>query len=78
MSFTCKGSPFLLQHTSPHPYSYIFSIWNKPFAPADDRTAIAIVSDVSHPYHHDSGVNHLRKAMLKSWRQVDEVTREED
>ncbi|KAI0776370.1 Bestrophin, RFP-TM, chloride channel-domain-containing protein [Irpex lacteus] len=63
-------------HTTPDPESFIFSQWNQPFAPADRRNAKEMMDDVEHSYHGlDTGMHHIRKTLLKSWRDVDEMTR---
>ncbi|KAI0691844.1 UPF0187-domain-containing protein [Cytidiella melzeri] len=63
-------------HTSPDPESFIFTEWNQPFAPADRRSAKEMMEDVEHSYHGvDTGVHHIRQTLLRSWRDVDEVTR---
>ncbi|KAI0088883.1 UPF0187-domain-containing protein [Irpex rosettiformis] len=63
-------------HTTPAPDSFIFNEWNQPFAPADRRNAKAMMDDVEHAYHGvDSGMYHIRKTLLKSWRDVDSMTR---
>lgn len=65
-----------IQHISPDPRSCVFSKWNMPFAPEDHRTADQIVSDATHPYHHqEHGRHSMRKTMLRCWKQVDVVTR---
>ncbi|EPQ58735.1 hypothetical protein GLOTRDRAFT_19752, partial [Gloeophyllum trabeum ATCC 11539] len=63
-------------HTSPEPDTYIFSMWNQPFAPGDRRNAEEMMNDVSHEYlSPDTGVASLRRTLLKSWRDVDGMTR---
>ncbi|KAI0088809.1 UPF0187-domain-containing protein [Irpex rosettiformis] len=63
-------------HTTPDPESFIFSQWNQPFAPGDRRNAREMMDDVEHSYHGlDTGMHHIRKTLLRSWRDVDEMTR---
>jgi hypothetical protein len=63
-------------HTCPEPDAYVFTAWNQPFAPADRRTAQEIVEDAAHDYHdRTAGLAHMRRTLLKSWRQVDNQTR---
>jgi len=63
-------------HTTPDPDSFIFTEWNQPFAPADRRNAKEMLEDVNHSYHGiDTGMHSIRQTLLKSWRDVDEVTR---
>ena len=64
------------QHTTPDPESYIFTQWNQPFAPADRRNAREMLDDVNHSYHGtETGMHSIRKTLLKSWLDVDEMTR---
>lgn len=65
-------------HSSPDPSTFIFSAWNQPFAPGDRRTAEEMVADVDHDYHKNEpgvGLDSVRRTMLKSWRDVDTLTR---
>ncbi|KAI0353376.1 UPF0187-domain-containing protein [Trametes cingulata] len=63
-------------HTCPDPEEYIFTAWNQPFAPGDRRTAEEMMSDVSHSYHGpDTGMHSIRRTLLKSWWDVDQITR---
>ncbi|KIJ52290.1 hypothetical protein M422DRAFT_156384 [Sphaerobolus stellatus SS14] len=63
-------------HPAPEPASYIFSPFNQPFAPADCRHAEEIISDVAHEYHTNRGMDSIRRTLLRSWKQVEEVTRD--
>jgi len=64
-------------HPVPDPTSYIFSASNQPFAPADCRTAEEIVSDVNHEYHGpERGMDSIRRTLLRSWKEVEVLTRE--
>jgi len=63
-------------HTCPEPSSFLFTDWNQPFAPGDRRSAKVMMEDSSHAYHQsDAAVRSIRKTLLQSWREVDEVTR---
>lgn len=65
-------------HTSPDPDEFVFSGWNQPFAPADRRTAEELIQsdDYKHADHADSpGMLNIRTVLLKSWRDVDQMTR---
>ncbi|EMD31931.1 hypothetical protein CERSUDRAFT_119262 [Gelatoporia subvermispora B] len=64
-------------HTSPEPEVYIFSPWNQPFAPGDRRNAEEMMNDVDHAYHGpDTGMLSIRRTLLKSWWDVDQITRQ--
>ncbi|KIP06316.1 hypothetical protein PHLGIDRAFT_107168 [Phlebiopsis gigantea 11061_1 CR5-6] len=63
-------------HTTPDTESYVFTQWNQPFAPGDRRNARQMLDDAAHAYHGlNTGVYHIRKTMLKNWRDVNEMTR---
>lgn len=62
-------------HPSPDPAYYVFSAHNQPFAPADCRTAEEILGDVQHEYH-TGAVHSISRTLLRSWKQVEEVTRD--
>jgi len=65
-------------HSSPDPSTYIFSAFNQPFAPGDRRTAEEMRQDVEHEYHQEGpgvGLDSIRRTLLKSWRDVDQMTR---
>ena len=64
-----------LQHSCPEPDEYIITAWNQPFAPGDRRTAEEMVTDVDHLYHTDEGMHSIRRTLLKSWWDVDQITR---
>ena len=67
----------LSQHTCPEPSDYIFTAWNQPFAPGDRRTAEEMLNDINHSYHGlDTGMHSIRRTLLKSWWDVDEITRQ--
>jgi hypothetical protein len=68
------------QHSSPEPSTFIFSAWNQPFAPGDRRTAEEMVSDVEHDYHKEGpgvGLDSVRRTLLKSYKDVDILTRKQ-
>ncbi|KAF7289844.1 hypothetical protein MIND_01358800 [Mycena indigotica] len=69
-------------HTTPDPSTFVFTSWNQPFAPADRRSAEEIVTmaagGYTHPDHGDAepGMATIRRTLLKSWRDVDHITRQ--
>jgi len=70
-------------YTNPEPASYIFNVWNQPFAPFDRRSAHDMVKDGAGEYrlpeHHDApepGIASVRRALVNSWREVDRTTRD--
>lgn len=70
----------LHQHSSPDPSTFLFSAWNQPFAPGDRRTAEEMVSDAEHDYHKEGpgvGLDSVRRTLLKSYRDVDILTRKQ-
>lgn len=61
----------------PSPETFLFGAFNQPFAPADRRTAEEILSNVEHEYHgQETGMDSVRRTMLRSWRDIDAQTRE--
>ena len=53
------------QHPGPLvPDDYVFTTWNRPFAPADRRSA-----------EIDSGKDSVRRTLLQNWKMVDTETR---
>ncbi|KAK7046572.1 Bestrophin, RFP-TM, chloride channel-domain-containing protein [Favolaschia claudopus] len=69
-------------HTTPDPTTYIFTAWNQPLAPADKRNAeeLTQTGDVyTHADHSDvePGMAHIRRTLLKNWRDVDRITRQQ-
>ena len=65
------------QHTTPDPDTFLYTEWNQPFAPADRRSAREMLDDVAHAYHGtETGMHHMRQTLLKSWRDVDQLTRQ--
>ncbi|GJJ10085.1 hypothetical protein Clacol_004311 [Clathrus columnatus] len=63
-------------HPTPDPHFYVFSQFNRPFAPSDDRTAEEILSDVNHEYHtHRHSMDPIRRTLLRNWKEVQQVTR---
>ncbi|TBU24104.1 Bestrophin, RFP-TM, chloride channel-domain-containing protein [Dichomitus squalens] len=64
-------------HSCPDPDEFLFTAWNQPFAPGDRRTAEEMMNDVNHSYHGpDTGMHSIRRTLLKSWWDVDEITRQ--
>nr|GAT51988.1 predicted protein [Mycena chlorophos] len=73
-------------HTTPDPATFIFTSWNQPFAPADRRSAEEIITaaaaangEYTHSEQPDvePGILTLRRTLLKSWRDVDYITRQQ-
>ncbi|KAI0076497.1 UPF0187-domain-containing protein [Panus rudis PR-1116 ss-1] len=63
-------------HTTPDPNEFVFTDWNQPFAPADRRSAKAMVEEAQHPYHHpEESLHHIRSTLLRTWSEVDKITR---
>ncbi|KAH8083315.1 Bestrophin, RFP-TM, chloride channel-domain-containing protein [Cristinia sonorae] len=62
-------------HTTPDLDEFVFSQWNQPFAPADRRTAKEMMEDLDHEYHAPEGKHNIRRTLLKSWHEVDKITR---
>ncbi|KZV93122.1 UPF0187-domain-containing protein [Exidia glandulosa HHB12029] len=63
-------------HPAPDPASYIFTVDNQPFAPADRTTAKEMVSNGSHEYHAaETGMGSIHRTLLRNWREVNEYTR---
>ncbi|KAJ8519419.1 hypothetical protein ONZ45_g3612 [Pleurotus djamor] len=71
-------------HLCPEPDIFVFSPWNQPFAPSDRRTAEALTKDLSKPYtmpredalDAEPGMASIRRTMVKSWREIDHLTRD--
>jgi len=62
-------------HPAPDPDTYLFGLWNQPFAPADRRSAEEILRDVGHAYHGpETGMHHVRRTLLQSCREVHDGT----
>ncbi|KAG8741901.1 hypothetical protein FRC12_015519 [Ceratobasidium sp. 428] len=65
-------------HNPAPPSEYIFSPFNQPFAPADRRTASDLTTDMEHEYYNEgSGMDSLRNTLVRSWRNVDQMTRDD-
>lgn len=63
------------QHPNPSPHSYVFTAFNQPFAPSDNRTAEEILNDINHEYHtHTCHMDPIRRTLLKNWKQVQQMT----
>ncbi|KAF7437174.1 hypothetical protein PC9H_004010 [Pleurotus ostreatus] len=69
-------------HHCPTPDIFVFSAWNKPFAPTDERTAETLRGILPHEYmvpgrdvYVQPGSASIRRTLLNSWRTVDRVTR---
>ncbi|KAJ7326408.1 Bestrophin, RFP-TM, chloride channel-domain-containing protein [Mycena albidolilacea] len=69
-------------HTMPDPSTFVFTSWNQPFAPADRRNAEELTANAQEEYEHsdhadaEPGLATIRRMLLKSWRDVDRITRE--
>ncbi|KAG8700930.1 hypothetical protein FRC08_004373 [Ceratobasidium sp. 394] len=64
-------------HNPAPPSEYIFSALNQPFAPSDRRTAQDLTTDMEHEYYNEgSGMDSVRSTLVKSWRTVDQMTRD--
>ncbi|KAF8596742.1 UPF0187-domain-containing protein [Ceratobasidium sp. AG-I] len=62
-------------HNPVPPSEYVFSALNQPFAPADRRTAQDLATDMEHEYYNEgTGMDSVRKTLVRSWREVNEVT----
>jgi len=70
-------------HTMPDPGTFVFTAWNQPLAPADRRSADELTRDVAEEYRHADypdaapGMATLRRTLIKNWRDVDRITRQE-
>ncbi|KAF7350361.1 hypothetical protein MVEN_01340800 [Mycena venus] len=70
-------------HTMPDPATFVFTSWNQPFAPADRRNAEELTANAAEEYKHtdhvdaEPGMATIRRTLLKSWRDVDRITREQ-
>ncbi|KAJ7053300.1 Bestrophin, RFP-TM, chloride channel-domain-containing protein, partial [Mycena amicta] len=62
-------------HTTPDPSTFVFTSWNQPFAPADRRSAEELYTHVDHA-DAEPGMATIRRTLLKSWRDVDQITRQ--
>ncbi|KAJ7727755.1 UPF0187-domain-containing protein [Mycena metata] len=69
-------------HTMPDPSTFVFSAWNQPLAPADRRTAEELTLNTDQYKHSESpdaapGIEAIRRTLLKNWREVDRITRQQ-
>lgn len=66
----------IMAHNACPPSSYVFSDLNQPFAPADRHTALELLSGSGEQNYLDenSGVENVRATLVKSWRDVNEMT----
>ncbi|TEB31878.1 UPF0187-domain-containing protein [Coprinellus micaceus] len=66
-------------HTNPDPSEFIFSALNQPFAPADKRSAADIVAAGENYQTPEAdanpGMNSIRRTLVRSWKNVDILTR---
>jgi len=69
-------------HTMPDPKAFVFTSWNQPLAPADSRSAEELMT-TSEEYSHNEhpnvepGMATIRRTLLKNWREVDRITRQQ-
>jgi len=64
-------------HPTPDPWSYIFSPWNQPFAPADRRSATEIIDENQRAaeHHGEPGViQDVRHGLLRSYSEIVRAT----
>lgn len=66
----------IMAHDACPPSAYVFSDFNQPFAPADRHTALQLLSGSGDQNYLDerSGVENVRATLVKSWRDVNEMT----
>ncbi|RXW16477.1 hypothetical protein EST38_g9381 [Candolleomyces aberdarensis] len=66
-------------HTNPDPSEFVFSPLNQPFAPADKRSAAQLVAlgenYVTPENDAPAGTHSIRRTLVRSWRDVDKLTR---
>jgi len=66
-------------HTNPEPIDFIFTAHNQPFAPSDKRSAGELVQLGDNYVVPDNtarpGQDSIRRTLVRSWKQVDIVTR---
>lgn len=63
-------------HPAPEPSTYVFTVDNQPFAPADRTNAKDLVNNVNNPYHApDTGLGSVHNTLLRGWREVNQFTR---
>jgi putative membrane protein len=68
----------IVAHNPAPPSEYVFSPLNQPFAPADRRTAQDLTTDMEHEYYNEeTGMDSVRKTLVKSWRSVNQMTRDD-
>jgi len=69
-------------HTTPDPAQFVFTSWNQPLAPADQRSAAELTADAAAAYTHaansdtEPGTMSMRRVLLKNYRDVDRITRQ--
>ncbi|CCO29099.1 UPF0187 protein [Rhizoctonia solani AG-1 IB] len=65
-------------HDPVPPSAYIFSPANQPFAPADRRTASDLTTNTEHEYYNEgAGMQNLHATLMRGWRSVNEMTRDD-
>jgi len=68
-------------HPAPNPWSYIFSEWNQPFAPADRRSAVEILAARQQDTEEQSegaAINTVRQDLLRSYSEILQATHHRD
>jgi len=68
-------------HPTPNPWSYIFSDYNQPFAPADRRTAVQILEERQHEeqnHEEEHVIKGVRHVLLKSYLEIAQATAHKD
>ncbi|KAF7349368.1 hypothetical protein MSAN_01726600 [Mycena sanguinolenta] len=69
-------------YTMLDPAAFVFTSWNQPFAPADRRNAEELTR-MPEEYRHadhpdvDPGMASIQRTLLKNWRDVDLITRQQ-
>ncbi|KAF8991760.1 Bestrophin, RFP-TM, chloride channel-domain-containing protein [Cyathus striatus] len=68
-------------NTLPEPASFVFSPLNQPFAPSDRRAAAQLVAtggEYRTPEDNcEPGDNSIKRTLVKSWKEVDRLTRKQ-
>ncbi|KAJ7843564.1 hypothetical protein B0H14DRAFT_3456132 [Mycena olivaceomarginata] len=64
----------------PDPSTFVFTLWNQPFTPADRCNTEELTTNTEEQYKHldhadaEPGLAPIRRTLLKSWRDVDQIT----
>ncbi|GLB39223.1 putative bestrophin, RFP-TM, chloride channel [Lyophyllum shimeji] len=67
-------------YTHPDPSTFVYSMWNQPFAPSDRRSAADLIHAEQYTLPHNKdgpepGLASIRRTLINSWREVDQTTR---